>query len=220
MLRRLRFELYSREPRFPLRYFRRVSAGEIVQMINPEAKPPGGFIAQAFVRPAFQGGTLPTILTFMFVQDRIMGAAAIVLYPFQIYGIPKLPRQVNLLGKARVGQVCARVARESGVIFRIRYHQAARGPDHACCDRPLDPAEQLAILGRLLEGLEQPTLIWALNRSDWERKFDHVLSRAEAAWSSRAGSPGSTTTAARSRSWWPPNDPEPRITHERGSFVA
>jgi hypothetical protein len=175
MLRRLRFELYSREPRFPLPYFRRVSAGEIVQMINAEAKPPGGFIAQACVRPAFQGGTLPTILTFMFVQDRIMGAAAIVLYPFQIYGIPKLPRQVNLLGKARVGQVCARVARESGVIFRIRYHQAARGPDHACCDRPLDPAEQLAILGRLLDGLEQPTLIWALNRSDWERKFDHVL---------------------------------------------
>jgi hypothetical protein len=175
MLRRLRFELYSREPRFPLPYFRRVSAGEIVQMINAEAKPPGGFIAQAFVRPAFQGGTLPTILTFMFVQDRIMGAAAIVLYPFQIYGIPKLPRQVNLLGKARVGQVCARVARESGVIFRIRYHQAARGPDHPCCDRPLDPAEQLAILGRLLEGLEQPTLIWALNRNDWARK---VRSRA------------------------------------------
>jgi hypothetical protein len=37
---------------------------------------------------------------------------------------------------------------------------------------------------------------------------------------SRAGSPSSTTTAARSRSWWPPNDPEPRITPERRSFVA
>jgi ABC-type multidrug transport system fused ATPase/permease subunit len=40
---------------------------------------------------------------------------------------------------------------------------------------PLDPAEQLAVLDRLLEEFEQRTLIWALNRSDWARKFDHVL---------------------------------------------
>ena len=147
MLRRLRFELYSRVLRFPLPYFKRISAGEIVQMINAEVEPLGGFIAQAFALPAFQGGTLLTILIFMFMQDWVMGAAAVVLYPLQIYVIPKLQRQVNLLGKARVRQVRrlaerisetaggvrdirandrtwyerARFARELGVVFRIRY---------------------------------------------------------------------------------------------------
>ena len=76
-----------------------------------------------------------------------MGLAAIALYPFQIYVIPKLQRQVNLLGKARVRQVRrladriaetvggvrdirandttqyerARFSKELGVVFNIRY---------------------------------------------------------------------------------------------------
>jgi putative ABC transport system ATP-binding protein len=147
MLRRLRFELYSRVLRFPLPYFRRISAGEIVQMVNAEVEPLGGFIAAAFALPAFQGGTLLTILIFMFMQAPIMGLAAVMLYPFQIYVIPKLQRQVNLLGKTRVRQVRrlaerisetvggvrdirandrtmyerARFARELGVVYGIRY---------------------------------------------------------------------------------------------------
>ncbi len=147
MLRRLRFELYSRVLRFPLAYFRRISAGEIVQMINAEVEPLGGFIAAAFALPAFQGGTLLTILTFMFMQDWVMGVAAVMLYPFQIYVIPKLQRQVNLLGKTRVRQVRrlaerisetvggvrdirandrtqyerARFSRELGMVYNIRY---------------------------------------------------------------------------------------------------
>ncbi len=133
--------------RFPLPYFRRISAGEIVQMINAEVEPLGGFIAAAFALPAFQGGTLMTILVFMFMQDPIMGLAAVILYPLQIYVIPKLQQQVNLLGKTRVRQVRriaerisetvggvrdirandrtqyerARFARELGVIFNVRF---------------------------------------------------------------------------------------------------
>ncbi|MGI9436558.1 MAG: ABC transporter transmembrane domain-containing protein, partial [Geminicoccaceae bacterium] len=102
MLRRLRYELYSRIMRFPLPHFRRVSQGELVQMITAEVEPLGGFISQAFALPAFQGGTLLTILAFMFAQDPVLGLAAVILYPFQIWIIPKLQRQVNLLGKARV----------------------------------------------------------------------------------------------------------------------
>ena len=58
MLRRLRYELFSRVLRFPLPHFRHISPGEIVQMINAEVEPLGGFIAEAFALPAFQGGTL------------------------------------------------------------------------------------------------------------------------------------------------------------------
>ena len=147
MLRRLRYELYSRVLRFPLPQFRRVSSGEIVQMINAEVEPLGGFIGDAFALPAFQGGTLLTILVFMFVQDPILGLAAIALYPVQIVVIPRLQRQVNQLAKARVRQVRrmadrinetvagvrdirandatqyerARFSRELGVVFDIRF---------------------------------------------------------------------------------------------------
>ncbi|MGI9510878.1 MAG: ABC transporter transmembrane domain-containing protein [Geminicoccaceae bacterium] len=147
MLRRLRYELYSRIMRFPLPHFRRISQGELVQMITAEVEPLGGFIAQAFALPAFQGGTLLTILIFMFAQDPILGLAAIVLYPLQIWIIPKLQRQVNLLAKARVRQVRrlaervgetaqgvrdirandttqyerARFAKELGIVFNIRF---------------------------------------------------------------------------------------------------
>ncbi len=40
---------------------------------------------------------------------------------------------------------------------------------------PLDPSEQTAILGNLLEAYRGRTLIWALSRSDWAAGFDHVL---------------------------------------------
>ena len=147
MLRRLRYDLYSRILRFPLPHFRRISSGEIVTMITAEVEAIGGFMGDAFALPAFQGGTLLTILAFMFAQDPIMGLAAISLYPIQMYVIPKLQAQVNALGKLRVRQVRrlserlgetvagvrdirandvsqyerARFSRELGVIFDIRY---------------------------------------------------------------------------------------------------
>ena len=147
MLRRLRYELYSRIMRFPMPHFRRVSQGELVQMITAEVEPLGGFVSQAYALPAYQGGMLLTILAFMFAQDPILGLAAIILYPLQIWIIPKLQRQVNQLGKARVRQVRklaervgetaqgvrdirandtsqyerARFGKELGIVFDIRF---------------------------------------------------------------------------------------------------
>ncbi len=105
MLRRLRFDLYARILRFPLGRFRRMSQGEIIPMVTAEVELLGGFIGDSISLPAFQGGTLITILAFMFIQDPILGLAAISLYPIQGYVIPKLQRQVNLLGKERVRTV-------------------------------------------------------------------------------------------------------------------
>ncbi len=105
MLRRLRFELYARVLRFPLPTFRKMSQGEIIPMITAEVEPLGGFIGDAFSLPAFQGGYLATILTFLFLQDWRMAAAAVSLYPLQLWLIPKLQRRVNLLGKERVARV-------------------------------------------------------------------------------------------------------------------
>ena len=105
MLRRLRYELYSRILRFPLPHFRRVSQGEIIPIVTAEVEPLGGFIGDSISLPAFQGGTLLTILVFMFVQDPILGLAAIALSPIQAYIVPKMQRKVNDLGKQRVRAV-------------------------------------------------------------------------------------------------------------------
>ncbi|MEZ5824712.1 MAG: ABC transporter transmembrane domain-containing protein [Geminicoccaceae bacterium] len=105
MLRRLRFQLYDHVLRFPLPHLKRLSQGELVQMINAEVEPLGGFVGEAVTTPGLQGGTLLISLTFMFVQDPILGLAAIALYPLQIWIIPKLQAKVNQLGKERVRQV-------------------------------------------------------------------------------------------------------------------
>ncbi|MDJ0950080.1 MAG: ABC transporter transmembrane domain-containing protein [Alphaproteobacteria bacterium] len=105
MLRRLRFELFSRVMRFPLPHFKRVSSGEIIPMITAEVEPVGGFIGDALALPAFQGGMLLVYLGFIFVQDPFLGLAAVALYPVQIVVIPKLQRHVNQLAKQRVRTV-------------------------------------------------------------------------------------------------------------------
>ena len=100
--RRMRHDLYRQVLRFPLPQFKAMSAGEIIPMIVAETEPVGGFIADAFVLPVFQGGLLITYMVFIFNQDLWLGLAAIALYPPQVYLIPRLQRKVNLLAKERV----------------------------------------------------------------------------------------------------------------------
>jgi ABC-type multidrug transport system fused ATPase/permease subunit len=129
MLRRLRYELYKRLLRFPISHFKKVSPGELIPMITSEVEPLGGFIGDAFALPAFQGGTLLTIIFFMFMQDWILGLASISLYPIQGYVIPKLQRKVNLLGKARVRtmrRVADRVSETTYGVGDIHAHDNAR----------------------------------------------------------------------------------------------
>jgi putative ABC transport system ATP-binding protein len=105
MLRRLRYQLYERVLRFPLHHFDRTATGEIIAMMTGELEPVGGFVGEAFSLPISQGGTLLTILVFMFVQDPILGAAAVAFYPLQGYLIPKMQRVVRRLGRERVRKV-------------------------------------------------------------------------------------------------------------------
>jgi putative ABC transport system ATP-binding protein len=102
MLRRFRYQLYQRMLLFPLSYFHRNSSAQIIPMITIECEQLGGFIGDSFVTPLFQGGQLLTNIFFMFMQDWILGLAAVALYPVQGYVIPKLQRKVNQLGRRRV----------------------------------------------------------------------------------------------------------------------
>ena len=102
VLRRFRYQLYERILRFPLPHFKRVSQGELIPMIMAETELLGEFIGESYTLPVFQGGILCTYLFFIFEQDVLLGLAAIALYPFQLYVIPKLQKRVNELAKERV----------------------------------------------------------------------------------------------------------------------
>jgi putative ABC transport system ATP-binding protein len=125
LLRRLRYELTSRVLRFPLPHFRKVSAGEIIPMITSEVEPIGGYMGDAFAQPLIQLGTLATIVLFLFIQNPVMGAAAISLYPLQAYIIPRLQKRVNQLSKERVRavrRVSERIGETVAGIQEIRAH--------------------------------------------------------------------------------------------------
>lgn len=78
---------------------------QLIPIVAQEVEPVGGFAGEAFVRPVLQGGTFLTILTFMLVQDPVLGAAAITLLPLQLLLIPRLQRRINALGRERVREV-------------------------------------------------------------------------------------------------------------------
>ena len=105
MLRRFRYQLYQRMLLFPLSYFNKNSSAQIIPMITAECESLGGFVGDAVATPAFQGGTLLTNILFMFMQDPVLGLAAVALYPVQGYVIPKLQRKVNQLNRRRVRTV-------------------------------------------------------------------------------------------------------------------
>src|SRR3546814_1437401 len=100
-------------------------------LITAEVEPVGGFIGDAFAQPIFQGGTLLVYIGFIFAQDPILGAAAIALYPFQGWLIPRLQRKVNQLGKQRVRtmrQISDKIGESVGGIQDIHANDEAHWP--------------------------------------------------------------------------------------------
>jgi putative ABC transport system ATP-binding protein len=129
MLRRFRYQLYTRLLLFPLSYFDKNSSAQIIPMITAECESLGGFVGDAVALPAFQGGTLLTNLLFMFMQDPVLGLAAVALYPIQGYVIPKLQRKVNQLNRRRVRtvrQVADRVQETAAGITDILANDGAK----------------------------------------------------------------------------------------------
>ncbi len=105
LIRRLRFSLIARLLRFPLSHYSSVSPGEMISTVSSETEPLAGYIGESIALPLFQGGTMVTILIFMFAQNWVFGMVSVVLIPVQGYLIPKLQRQINLLKKDRIRRV-------------------------------------------------------------------------------------------------------------------
>lgn len=105
MLRRLRYDLFTQILRFPLPHFRRISAGEVVTMATAETEPLGRYMGVAVANPVLQAGTLATAMTFLFVQDWMLGLAAIALFPLQAIVVPKLQQRMNEESRRRLANV-------------------------------------------------------------------------------------------------------------------
>src|SRR5947207_658965 len=144
MLRRFRYSLYQRLLCFPLSYFHKNSSAQIIPMITVECEQLGGFIGNAFNLPLFQGGQLLTMILFMFMQDPILAAAAIALYPVQGYIIPRLQAKVNQLSKQRV-----RTVRQ--IADRVQESAAGITEIHANDTVKLQLADFAHVLGRIYD---------------------------------------------------------------------
>ena len=105
LLRRLRYQLFSRVLRFPLPQFKRVSQGELISMITAESEQVGAFTSGAIADPAFLGGQLIVAIGFILIQDWRLGLAGLALYPVQIYVIPRLQKRVSALTKQRLREI-------------------------------------------------------------------------------------------------------------------
>ncbi len=77
----------------------------IIPVLGPEVEPVGGFASELLAVPLLQGGTLATILLFMFVQDPILAAAALTVLPLQLIIVPRLQRRVNAVSRERIREM-------------------------------------------------------------------------------------------------------------------
>lgn len=118
MLRRLRVKVYG----LWRKRYRDANQAQIIPVIVQELEVIAGFAGDIVVLPVFQGGTFLTILFFLFVQDPLLGAAALSLLPVQLVFIPHLQKKVNHLGRLRMKEVrqLGHVIGETSDEFRFR----------------------------------------------------------------------------------------------------
>ncbi|HUI18219.1 MAG TPA: ABC transporter ATP-binding protein/permease [Alphaproteobacteria bacterium] len=129
MLRRMRYQLYSRILCFPLPHFKKISVGEIIAMVIAETSTLGEFVGDAVATPIFQGGLLLVPLIFILVQNFWLGLAAVALYPAQGYLIPKMQKRVNDYNKRRIRTqrgLSERLGEAVGGALEIRANDTSR----------------------------------------------------------------------------------------------
>jgi putative ABC transport system ATP-binding protein len=97
----LREHIFDEIMAFRLAYFKHYSTAELNHMMATEVEPIGAFAGESIALPFRQGGTLMTLLLFVFIQDFYMGLAAISLYPMQVYLVPIFQRKMNILTRKR-----------------------------------------------------------------------------------------------------------------------
>ncbi|MCF4165657.1 ABC transporter ATP-binding protein/permease [Zavarzinia compransoris] len=100
-LRRIRFQALALVLRFPQAAFRQRTAAETMASMGGEIEALSVHVGDAVAVPAYQGGTIVVIMTFLLLQDPLLAVAAAVLYPLAMIIVPGLQRRVNRLSRDR-----------------------------------------------------------------------------------------------------------------------
>lgn len=105
MIKRLRVTVYRLTQNLTPKKLADLSGGRLVAMAVVETEPIGGFCGEIFGLPALQGGLLITALVFIFVQDPVLGAGALTLFPLQAWVFPRMVRRRAALESDRVERI-------------------------------------------------------------------------------------------------------------------
>jgi ABC-type bacteriocin/lantibiotic exporter with double-glycine peptidase domain len=97
-----------------------------IPVITQEVEPVCSFSGDAVIVPLLHGGTVVTIVTFMMVQNILLGAAAIALLPIQLIVIPKFQKKINGFVKIRV-QLIRNLSKEVQAQNQLRDRGLLRG---------------------------------------------------------------------------------------------
>ena len=101
MMRRLRFELFGYALRFTPEALRNVRSAEAATIIKDEVEPIGGFIGDAYIQPLMLGTQALTALAFILIQSVWLGVLAASVVGIQFIVIPRMRRQLLVLGRQR-----------------------------------------------------------------------------------------------------------------------
>lgn len=127
-LRRIRFQILGLVLRFPLHAFRQRTAGETMAAMGGDLDALSQHVGDAVAVPAYQGGTLLVIMTFLFLQDPLMALGAVLLYPASMLIVPRLQRRVNALSRER-GRLNRGFGERIDETFRLITDIHAQGQD-------------------------------------------------------------------------------------------
>jgi len=101
-LKRMRTSLYAHILSLPLSFFRAIQPGQVVNALINELASISGFIGSAVSVPLINVCTLLAMGGYLFYLNPLLAGLSFVLYPLQIFIVPKLQQRGNAANRYRV----------------------------------------------------------------------------------------------------------------------
>lgn len=101
-LKRMRTDLFAHILRLPLSFFRTIQPGQVVNALINELATISGFIGSAVSVPLINVFTLLAMGGYLFYLNPLLAALSFILYPLQLFIVPKLQKRANVANRHRV----------------------------------------------------------------------------------------------------------------------
>jgi len=101
-LQRMRTDLYAHILSLPMSFFRTIQPGQVVNALINELATISGFVGSAVSVPLINVFTLLAMGGYLFYLNPLLAGLSFVLYPLQIFVIPKLQQRGNEANRYRV----------------------------------------------------------------------------------------------------------------------